>query len=150
MSEKPGLLTDMPLRILSLFFVLSSGAFAAEPVELVLRGGVVVTCDAKNSQAQAIAASKGRIVAVGSNADVQPLIGQTTRVIDLAGRVVTPGFIECHGHLLSLGQQRIDVDLAQCKTWEECVAKVAERVQSVRKGDWIVGRGWHQEHWTNP
>jgi predicted amidohydrolase YtcJ len=139
-----------PRLILLLFLTLSSGAFAAEPAELVLRGGVFITCDARNSQAQAIAVSKGRIVAVGSEADVKPLIGPSTQVIDLAGRVVTPGFIECHGHLLSLGQQRIDVDLAPCRTWEECVAKVVERVHSVRKGDWIVGRGWHQEHWTNP
>lgn len=150
MFEKPGLVTDMPIRILLLFVALSSAAPAAEPADLVLRGGIVITCDAKNSQAQSIAVAKGRIVAVGSDADVKPLVGPSTKLIDLAGRVVTPGFIECHGHLLSLGQQRIDVDLAPCKTWEECVAKVAERVQSVRKGDWIVGRGWHQEHWTNP
>ena len=89
-------------------------------------------------------------MAVGSDAEVSPLLGPATRVINLAGRVVTPGFIECHGHLSSLGQQRIDVDLSQCQSWQECVAKVAERVASVKKGDWIIGRGWHQEHWTTP
>ncbi len=123
---------------------------ADQPAELVLRGGVVITCDTANRQAQAVAVAKGRIIAVGADADIKPLIGPSTKIVELAGRVVTPGFIECHGHLLSLGQQRIDVDLAQCKTWEECIARVAERVQSVRKGDWIVGRGWHQEHWTTP
>ncbi len=140
------------VRWLATFLALISAGslLAAEPADLVLRGGLVITCDAGNSQAQAIAVSQGRITAVGSDAAIQPHIGPATKVIDLAGRVVTPGFIECHGHLLSLGQQRIDVDLAGCTTWEECVARVAERARSVRKGDWIVGRGWHQEHWTNP
>jgi len=128
----------------------SATAFAAEPADLVLRGGTVITCDPGNRQTEALAITKGRIVAVGTNAEIVPLVGPQTKTIDLGGRVVTPGFIECHGHLLSLGQQRIDVDLSSCRSWEECVARVAERVKSVRKGDWIIGRGWHQEHWTTP
>lgn len=126
-----------------------AGQAADQPADLVLRGGVVITCDSTNREAQAVAIAKGRITAIGSDAEIQPSIGPATKVIDLAGKVVTPGFIECHGHLLSLGRQRIDVDLAQCKRWEECVRKVAERARSVPDGDWIVGRGWHQEHWTD-
>jgi predicted amidohydrolase YtcJ len=123
---------------------------AEPPADLVFRRGVVITCDARNTQATAVAVTGERIVRVGSDAEIEKLIGPATRVIDLNGRVVVPGFIECHGHLLMLGQQRIDVDLAGCTTWAECVRKVAERSATVRPGDWIVGRGWHQEHWSDP
>ncbi|HVJ85818.1 MAG TPA: amidohydrolase [Caulifigura sp.] len=128
----------------------AGGVRAADRADLVLKGGVVITCDAVNSQAQAVAVTKGRVTAVGSDADIQPLIGDGTKVIDLAGRVVTPGFIECHGHLLGLGRLRIDVDLSSCKSWEECIQKVAERAKTTREGEWIIGRGWHQEHWDGP
>ncbi|HVJ68342.1 MAG TPA: amidohydrolase [Caulifigura sp.] len=118
--------------------------------DLVLKGGQIITCDPSNRQVQAVAVTGTRIVAVGSDAEMGTHTGPTTKVIDLTGRVVTPGFIECHGHLLALGRQRIDVDLAACKTWQECVFKIRQRTIGAREGDWIIGRGWHQEHWIDP
>jgi predicted amidohydrolase YtcJ len=123
---------------------------AAEPADLVLRGGTVLTCDADNSAAQALAVRNGRILAVGSDADVVPLIGRDTRVIDLAGRTAIPGFIEGHGHLLSLGRLRMDVDLTRAQTWDEVVSLVAAAAKRAPPGDWVVGRGWHQEKWSAP
>ncbi len=147
------MLRTLPALLFGLFLVgpATDRAVAADPpADLVLLNGRVLSCDDSNQTFEAVAVRGARITAVGTTDSLKPLIGPSTKVVDLAGRALLPGFIECHGHLLMLGQQRIDVDLAGCATWEECVAKVAERKQSVRKGDWIVGRGWHQEHWNQP
>ncbi len=135
---------------ISLALIIRCNLIAAEPADLVLRGGTVHTCDADNRTAQALAARAGRIIAVGSDADVASLIGPATRVIDLAGRAAMPGFIEGHGHLLALGRLRMDVDLTRARTWDEVVSVMAGAATQARPGDWLVGRGWHQEKWTTP
>jgi len=128
----------------------SSGAIAAEPADLVLRSGRIMTLNEKQPSVEALAAAGGKIVELGSNADVQPLIGPETRVMDLAGQMAMPGFIECHGHFLSLGDARRSLDLSQAKSWEAVVKLVAERASQTPPGEWIVGRGWHQGKWTAP
>src|SRR5689334_12347077 len=97
---------------------------AAEPADLVLRGGKVVTLDDRQPEAGAIALRGDRIAAVGTAAEVQPLIGPATRIIDLAGRMAMPGFIEGHGHFLSLGDSKRKLDLSRAESWEEIVALV--------------------------
>ena len=140
----------LPLLLAALVLPSAGTSRAAEPADLVLRGGTVLTCDADNGAAQALAAKGGRIVAVGSDADVAPLIGPDTRVIDLASRTAIPGFIEGHGHLLSLGRLRMDVDVTTARTWDEVVSLMAAAAKGAQSGDWLVGRGWHQEKWTRP
>ena len=117
--------------------------------DLVLRNGTVYTLDPARPSAEAVAVQGDRIVAVGAEADVRPWIGPTTRVIDLAGRTAIPGFIESHGHFLSLGRARTILDLTRARSWEEIVAMVAEAARAARPGEWILGRGWHQEKWTS-
>lgn len=131
---------------------LASGivARAAEPADLVLRGGTVLTCDDDNRIVQALAAKGGHIIAVGADADVAPLIGPGTRVIELRGWTALPGFVEGHGHLLALGRLRMDVDLTAARTWDEVVSLMAAAAQRAAAGDWLVGRGWHQEKWIVP
>jgi predicted amidohydrolase YtcJ len=121
---------------------------AADPADLVLRGGTVITLENNRPQAEALAVRGQRIVAVGSAAEIQPLIGPTTRVIDLAGRVAMPGFIEGHGHFLSLGDSKRKLDLTQAKSWDDIIALVAAAAKKAPPGQWIVGRGWHQSKWT--
>ena len=120
---------------------------AEQVADLVLRNGTVVTVDEARPQASAIAVRDGRILAVGSNADVAAHVGERTRVIDLAGRLAIPGFIEGHGHFMGLGQSRMILDLTTATTWEEIVEMVAEAAAEARPGEWIRGRGWHQERW---
>jgi predicted amidohydrolase YtcJ len=122
----------------------------ATPADLVLRSGRIVTVDAKRPQAEALAARGERIMALGSEADVKPLIGPRTRVIDLAGRLAIPGFIEGHGHLSSLGEARLSLDLTRARDWDEVVERLAEAAKLARPGDWIVGDGWHQGRWRKP
>lgn len=120
---------------------------AVEPASLVLRNGRIVTVDQARPEAQAMAVRGDTIVAVGTNEEVQPYIGQDTEVIDLAGQLAIPGFIEGHGHFTGVGQARMNLNLTKVKSWDEVVAMVAEAAKRARPGEWILGRGWHQEKW---
>ena len=120
-----------------------------QPADLVLHGGTVLTCDAEGRSAEALAARDGRIVAIGSSAEMRTLIGPQTRVIELGGRTAMPGFIEGHGHLLSLGETKLGLDLTLVRSWKETVERVAATASRARPGSWIIGRGWHQEKWTD-
>ena len=122
----------------------------AEGVDLVLRGGTVATVDADNTMAEAVAIDDGWIVAVGSNAEVDAHIGTQTEVIELDGRFAAPGFIEGHGHYMSLGNSKTILDLNDAANWDAIVAMVADAVADAEPGEWIRGRGWHQEKWDRP
>lgn len=119
-----------------------------QPADLVITNGKVVTVEEGASQAQAVAAAAGKIVAVGTNAEIQKFVGPKTEVIDVKGQLVIPGFIEGHGHFTGIGNAELGLKLMDAKTWDEIVAMVAERVKTAKPGEWIYGRGWHQEKWN--
>jgi hypothetical protein len=123
-------------------------ARAQARADLVLVNGAVVTVDAARPRAEAVAVRGDRIVAVGTNAEVRRLAGPATRVVDLQGRLLIPGFIEGHGHYTGLGESRLVLDLTTATTWDDIVAMVGTAARAARPGEWIVGRGWHQEKWT--
>jgi predicted amidohydrolase YtcJ len=125
-------------------------AASAQTATLALLHGHVVTVDSAKPEAEAIAIAGDRILAVGSDAEIRALVGPSTRVIDLAGRLAIPGFIEGHGHLMGLGESKRLVDLTTARSWDEIVARVAAAVRSAPRGAWIVGDGWHQEKWDRP
>lgn len=136
--------------IASLFLGLAcTTSFSADPADLVLRGGKVVTIDDRLPEAEAIAVRGERIALVGTAAEISQHIGPQTRVIELAGRMVMPGFIEGHGHFLSLGDSKRKLDLSKAATWEEIVTLIAKEAAKAPAGQWIVGRGWHQGKWTS-
>jgi predicted amidohydrolase YtcJ len=116
---------------------------------LVLRNGKIVTVDAAMPQAQAIAITGDRITAVGTNDAIQKFVGPNTQVIDLQGRLAVPGLIESHGHFMGLGQSKMTLDLMDVKDWNEIVAMVAAAAKQAKPGEWIIGRGWHQEKWSS-
>src|SRR5437762_1731352 len=117
------------------------------PADLVLRGGRVITLDDKAPEVQALAARDGRIVAIGSNADIAGYIGSSTQVIDV--QFAMPGFIEGHGHFTGIGENKINLDLMSATSWDQIVQMVAQAVEKARPRQWIIGRGWHQEKWTS-
>jgi predicted amidohydrolase YtcJ len=123
---------------------------AAEPADLVLTNAVVHTVDAGRPRAEAVAVRGNRIVAVGATAEVRALVGPKTRVLDLAGRTVVPGFDDSHAHLLGIGFARLDVDLVGTRSYAEVVERVAAAVKGRRPGEWIRGRGWHEGKWDAP
>jgi predicted amidohydrolase YtcJ len=117
------------------------------PADLVITNGKVVTVATGTPEAQAVASAGGRIVAVGTSAEIQKYVGPKTEVIDVKGQLVIPGFIEGHGHFSGVGTSKLNLNLMNAKTWDEIVAMVAERVKTAKPGEWIYGRGWHQEKW---
>jgi predicted amidohydrolase YtcJ len=138
------------LALSSSLLVLPAGARAAEPADLVLRNAVVHTVDPSRPRAEAVAVRGNRIVAVGSNADVQPFAGSRTRVLDLAGRTVVPGFDDSHAHFLGIGFARLDVDLVGTRSYAEVLERVAAALKGRRPGEWVRGRGWHEGKWDAP
>ena len=118
------------------------------PADLVLRGGKVVTLDAQTPEGTALAARNGAIVAIGTDAAMARYIGPSTQVIDLAGKLAIPGFIEGHGHFTGVGENKLNLDLMATKSWDEIVHMVAIAAEKAKPGEWIIGRGWHQEKWT--
>jgi predicted amidohydrolase YtcJ len=123
----------------------------ARYADLVLVNGKIVTVDDDRPEAEALAADDGRIVAVGSRGEVEGWIGPETEVIDLEGGLAVPGLIEGHAHFMGLGDSKIQLDLRGAGSWEEIVTAVAEAAAAAEPGEWIRGRGWHQEKWrTEP
>ncbi len=119
------------------------------PADLVLRGGKVATVDPALGNAEAIAVNGYRITAVGSNDEISAYIGPDTEVIELNGRFAMPGFIEGHGHFMSLGRAKQILDLTRVNNWEEIVTMVAGAVDKSQPGEWIFGRGWHRDKWDS-
>src|SRR5260370_11200039 len=118
--------------------------------DLVLRNGKIVTLDPANPEAQALAITRGKIVAVGSNAQMASQIQAGTKVIDLGGHLAIPGFIEGHGHFTGIGQSKMILNLRDVQNWDQIVAMVAAAAREAKPGEWILGRGWHQAKWDPP
>lgn len=119
------------------------------PADMILSGGVIYTMDDASPTAEAVAVSDGKIIFVGTEAEVQKYKGEKTQVIDLKGETMTPGFIESHGHFMGLGYNELNLDLMGTKSWDEIVEKVKQAVDKAQPGEWIVGRGWHQDKWDS-
>ena len=139
---------EMKLRWLVL--VLCAGTALAQPADLVLRNGKIVTLEQSAPEVQGLAARGGRIIAVGSNKAVDALVGPSTRVINLNQRLAIPGFIEGHGHFTELGASKMMLDLGGAKNWDDIVAMVAAAAREAKPGTWILGSGFHQAKWDRP
>jgi len=135
-----------PLRVILLLSMLS-GCAHVQPADLVLKNGRIVTVDEKKPEARALAVRGDTIVAVGSDAEIDAYIADSTKVVDLDGKLTIPGFIDGHGHFLSLGLSRMRLNLAVAKNWEEIVEQVRVAATKAGPGEWILGRGWHQDKW---
>jgi predicted amidohydrolase YtcJ len=116
----------------------------ADTADLVLLNGNVLTVDAGNSVAQALAIAQGRIVAVGSDEQMRAFIGPDTRVLDLAGKTATPGLIDTHFHMDGTAPLEVDAAYPSVKSIAEIVEKVRARAASLAPGEWIQGRGWDE------
>jgi predicted amidohydrolase YtcJ len=117
------------------------------PADQVFINGIVYTVDESNPKVEAVAVKDGLILAVGTTAEIQAFVGGDTEVIDLQGKTMTPGIIESHAHLMGIGYNKLEIDLMGVKTYEELIQKVGEAAATAKPGDWITGRGWHQDKW---
>lgn len=117
------------------------GVAKAQPADLILHNGFIWTVDNKNSTAQAVAIRDGKFVAVGSNKAALKLRGPQTRVVDLLGRFVTPGFNDNHVHFASAAQF-LEFNIMNVASQEQFVARVKDVTSRLAKGEWIVGGFW--------
>ncbi|MFH1765228.1 MAG: amidohydrolase [Gemmatimonadota bacterium] len=120
---------------------------SGQTADLVLHNGKVVTVDAAVPDGEAVAVLDGRILAVGSNREIEAYIGSDTEVIDLAGQLAIPGFIDSHVHFSGIGTAQLQLKLMEVANWDEVVQMVAAAVAAAEPGELIQGRGWHQEKW---
>lgn len=112
------------------------------PADLVLEAGRVFTADAARSWASAVAVRGGRIVAVGGDREVRPLVGPATRVVALRGRTVTPGFVDAHVHPVSAGVEQLRIDLGGLRGLDAYAEPIRAWAEANPDAPWLHGGGW--------
>ncbi|HEV8515802.1 MAG TPA: amidohydrolase [Cyclobacteriaceae bacterium] len=138
------------------YFIFFSFALLAcskneKPADLIIQGGKIYTGEESQTTVEAVAVLGNKIIFVGTAKDAEKFKNENTQLIDLHGKTMTPGLIEGHGHLFGLGFTELTVNLADVKSYGELVAKMKEATTKVKPGEWIIGRGWHQDKWdTKP
>jgi predicted amidohydrolase YtcJ len=138
------------LVVIAVSLVLPTGYSRAEQADTVFINGNIYTVNDKQPHAEAIAVKGGRIIFVGSNARVKPFQGAATRVIDLHGNTVVPGLTDSHYHLSGVGAREINLNLEGITSLDQFLAKVKERVDRAKPGEWVTGRGWIETFWKPP
>jgi predicted amidohydrolase YtcJ len=119
-----------------------------ETADMVIVGGLVVTRALPTSTAEAIAITRGKVLAVGKSAQIEALVGPNTRRIDVRGAVVLPGLVDAHAHLAGLGDALATIDLRGTGSYAEVLERVAKAARDQPDG-WLVGRGWDQNDWAD-
>jgi predicted amidohydrolase YtcJ len=130
-----------------LALLLSSCGTQKAPADKVILGGKIYTMDEQQPVAEAVVVNGDKIEFAGAETEARKYIGDKTEVIDLQGKMMTPGFIEGHGHIMGVGYNELNLDLMSVKSYDELVERVKEAVGKAKPGQWILGRGWHQDKW---
>lgn len=118
---------------------------SSEPADLVLLGAAVYTMDAARRWAQAVAVRDGRIAAVGTDADVEGLVGAETEVLQLEGRMVLPGFQDAHIHPPTGGMNLLRCNLLAGKNRGDYADTIADYAREHPDAEWILGGGWSMD-----
>ena len=144
------------MRIAALIVIAAALCFAAlrpttaqiEPADIVFKNGNVYTVNEAQPKAEAIAVKYGRIVFVGSNADVKKYEGKkVTKIVDLKGATVVPGLTDAHYHFSGVGFRELNLNLEGTTSLEDFLARVKARVDKAKPGEWVTGRGWIETFW---
>jgi len=115
--------------------------------DLIIYGGPIYTVS-NSPSVESVVAKDGKILFVGDKETAMQYQGEGTEELDLNGKTMTPGLIEAHAHIMGVGYNRLNIDLLQVKSYEELIQKVEEVAANTPKGQWILGRGWHQDKWN--
>lgn len=115
--------------------------------EKIFINGHIITMEKSIPEVEAIAVSKGKILAIGTSKEITNSY-KAAEFIDLKGETVMPGIIESHGHLLRLGQKYLELNLEGIQTPEKAAEKVKERAEATPSGKWIIGWGWDEGAWA--
>jgi hypothetical protein len=128
---------------------LSSPAAQNAPADLIFHHATIYTADDRLPRAEAIAIRGDRIAAVGAPSDILTLKGPATRIVDVGGATIVPGLHDSHGHFVALGASRQTLDLRGTTSYDQIVELVRRRTAAVPRGQWIVGRSWDQNDWSD-
>ena len=147
--------TRMARRTLGAGLVLAAGLMTTAPglaaaptgADTVIWGGPVYTADAARPRVEAVAVRAGRIVFAGDRGAAQALVGPATRIIDLKGATLFPGFTDSHAHLDGVGERELTLNLEGAASAAEVAARVKAYAAAVRPGEVIYGRGWIETGW---
>ncbi len=112
--------------------------------DLAIINANIKTMNPNQPTAQAVAITKNRITKVGSNQDIEPLIGESTTVMDLEGKTVLPGLIDTHIHVADYGRCLMWLDLSSAKSIAELQQLIKEKAKTLFSGQWIIGQGWNE------
>jgi predicted amidohydrolase YtcJ len=138
------------LFVLLITFTFSALVLAQAPADLVLVNGKIWTVNDKQAEIEAVAVLGNRIAAIGSTEEIRKWIGVNTRVVDLQGKRVTPGFNDSHVHFLDGGMGLASVQLRDARTPEEFRDRIRDFAAKLPKGRWILNGNWDHENWTPP
>jgi predicted amidohydrolase YtcJ len=143
------------MKTMRFFLIISTVALtcgcrpAHDRADLVILGGTIYTVDDHQPVVEAVAVKGGIIAFAGEEREARQYIDDKTKVINLAGKTMTPGFIEAHAHMMGIGYNELELDLMNVKSYEELVELVRKAVSKAKPGEWILGRGWHQDKWDH-
>lgn len=115
--------------------------------DVIFINGNIYTVDSLKPSASVLAVSNHRIIGLGDNNIIDEFKNADTKIIDLENSFVMPGFIEGHGHFGGFGEGLQNLNFLHSKSWDDVIKLVEEKVKTAKPGEWIVGRGWHQEKW---
>lgn len=139
----------MRILVCAMFLFAAIQIVTAQPsADLVLLNGKIWTVNEAQRQAQAVACRENRIAAVGSNEEIRKWVGPATRVLDLGGKLVLPGFNDAHVHFFSGGESLTSVQLRNAKSEAEFRDRIAAFTAKQPPGRWITGGNWDHENWT--
>ncbi|MGB9684675.1 MAG: amidohydrolase [Candidatus Bathyarchaeales archaeon] len=116
--------------------------------DIAILNANIITLNSKQPKAEALAIKNGKIVAVGSNKEIRGYVGGETRVIDVKGKTVVPGFVDCHVHMTSFGQHLQMLDLRNVSSIEEMKRKIREYAEKNPEKSWILGGRWDHERFS--
>ena len=135
--------------LLAVAGLLQASTAMAAPADAIYLGGDILTMKGKSPQyAQALAVRDGKIAFVGTKAGAMKLKGESTKVVDLGGATLLPGFIDGHGHMIQFGKNLIDANLFGIPNISDLLARMKDQAAKVPEGGWIVGFGYQAKNMT--
>lgn len=143
----------MKISLISLLFLLIAVACSGPSDEqqisadYIIHNGPIYTVS-NQSNVEAVAIKADTILYVGTKSEAMSYASDDSEIIDLDGKTLIPGLIEGHAHIMGVGYNLLNVDLREAKSYDEVVAMVEERAKNTPEGQWILGRGWHQDKWN--
>ncbi|XP_059652003.1 protein LONG AFTER FAR-RED 3 isoform X4 [Cornus florida] len=124
-----------------------SSSSSSVVADLLVTNGIIYTSDDSFPFAESMVVRNGRILQIGNYSSVQGLAGFGTKELNLEGKIVVPGFIDSHVHLIFAGLQMMQVEVRGVKRKDEFIQRIKEAVTNIKHGSWVLGGGWNNDLW---